>query len=48
VVTFISDKQLIVSGKVVVMNDTQAIITGLGQPVMYTAIANRWQSQFGE
>ena len=47
VVTFNSDKQMSVSGRVVVMNDTSPIVSRL-QELLYEGIANTWQAQFGE
>ena len=46
-VTFNSDKQMSVSGKFVVMNDTVAIVSRL-QEFTYAAIADRWESKYGE
>ena len=47
VVTFVSDKQMTVSGRFVVMNDTVAIVSRL-QQFLYGAISDRWQVQYGE
>ena len=47
IVTFNSDKQMTVDGRVVVMNDSVAIVSRL-QELLYAAIAGAWQTQYGE
>lgn len=47
IVTFNSDKQMTVSGRVVVMNDSVAIVSRL-QEFLYATISNAWQTQYGE
>ena len=47
IVTFNSDKQMTVSGRVVVMNDSVAIVSRL-QEFLYASIASAWQTQYGE
>jgi hypothetical protein len=43
IVTFNSDKQMTVSGRVVVMNDSVAIVSRL-QELLYASIASAWQT----
>lgn len=47
IITFNSDKQLTVSGKVIIMNDSTAIVSRL-QELLYESIGNSWETQFGE
>lgn len=47
VVTFKSDKQMTINGRIVLMNDTIAIVSRL-QEFLYKAISDRWEAQTGE
>ena len=47
IVTFNSDKQMTVNGRVMLMNDSVAIVSTL-QTLLYSGIANTWQAQYGE